>query len=130
MWFLVAIITVAFISVLVAWLVFLWEERTALFFIETKSFSNKINRHSLFRYQFTYICFITRIYQAEATNMMEKIIQTNLYLREETRLFTSFEGVLPVEPPQIREYHVEKLIIYGEDLFQFFSLTVCLIACT
>ena len=38
-WFLVAIITVAFISVLVAWLVFLWKKRknSLVFFIETKS---------------------------------------------------------------------------------------------
>lgn len=39
---------------------------------------------------------------------------------------TKFSGDYQWQLPQIKEYHVEKLIVYFEDFFQFFSFTISL----
>jgi hypothetical protein len=39
---------------------------------------------------------------------------------------TTLEGVYPWPLPQIREYNIKQVIVYFEDLFQFFSFTVTL----
>lgn len=132
-WFLVAIVAVALISVLVAYLVFLWKKRknSLAFFIETKSSQQNKDNNPVQQVQISVapiikplLGFIKLRLQYDSENYSDKFVLAEK--KQQKLIPTSFEGVYQWNLPQIREYHVEKLIIYFEDLFQFFSFTVSL----
>jgi hypothetical protein len=61
--------------------------------------------------------------------MMKNYTPAKFLLVEERqkKIFsTKFFGNYQWQLPEIKEYHVEKLIVYFEDFFQFFSFTISL----
>lgn len=132
-WFLAIIILVALLSVVAAYFLFLWKKRkhNINFFIETKSSAETRDGNPVQQVQISVspvikplLGFIKLRLQYDGEHYSDKFVLAEK--KQQKLIPTSFEGAYHWNLPQIREYHVDKLIVYFEDLFQFFSLTVAL----
>jgi hypothetical protein len=130
-WFLVIIISVALISVLLSFLLFLVKKKknTVKVAIQTLPVTNnnkpvqKIHL-SVSPVMKPLLGFIKLRLHYDNNLYSEKFL---LAEEQKKKLFsTRFAGDYQWKLPEIKEYHVEKLIVYFEDFFQFFSFTVAL----
>lgn len=133
LWFVAIIIIVAMISALVSFLVFLWKKRKngIRFSITTAAFKDagKDNPSQKIHIEIAPLLkpllgFIKLRLQYDEKQYSEKfaLVQDN----EKKLISLNYAGDYQWNLPEIKEYHVEKLILYFEDLFQFFSFTVAL----
>jgi hypothetical protein len=107
------------------------ESNSINFFIETRSSAASKDGNPVQQVQVSVspiikplLGFIKLRLQYDGDNYSNKFVLAEK--NQQKLVSTNFEGVYSWNLPQIREYHVDKLIIYFEDLFQFFSLTVAL----
>ncbi|MEP6846692.1 MAG: hypothetical protein ABI861_11835 [Panacibacter sp.] len=129
-WFLVMILVVALFSVLASFIVFLVKKKKNAIGVSIKTVAVANNDPV----QKIHISFSPVLKPLLGFIKLRLHYDTELYsekflLAEEnqkTLFSTRFAGDYEWQLPEIREYHVEKLIVYFEDFFQFFSFTVAL----
>ncbi len=142
-WFLVVIIVTGFISVLIPYFLFKWKLRKngIDFRIETKTEKENLTgakRKKKYSFSDTaeikqtvqlyihpilqpFLGFIKIRLQYDHFQFSEKF---SLIEQTKIKLFNyTIDGVYHWSLPEIKEYKIEKLVIYFEDFFQFFSLT-------
>jgi hypothetical protein len=129
--FCAAIITVAFLSVLISYFYFIYQKRKdgIVFQVSTDLREGGQNQKQtvklvikpLFKPLFGFIK-LRLLYDKK--HFSEKF---SLLENSKKKFFsTSIEGTYHWPLPEIKEYHVEKGLIYFEDFFQFFSVAVTL----
>lgn len=132
-WFVIIITGIALLSVAASYIIFLWKKnRNAIHFSVSSSATmqdvNGIQRQKI-HIEISpllkpFLGFIKLRLQYDGKNFSDKFL-----LNEESNrkiISTSFKGDFLWDLPEIKEYEVEKVIIYFEDLFQFFSFTIAL----
>jgi len=132
-WFLLIIIAIAFISVFISFIIFLVKKKknSISFSIQTNAAGTVTNDNPVQKIHISLtpalkplLGFIKLRLQYDDEQYSKKFI---LAEENQKKVFTTrFAGDYQWQLPEIREYHVEKLIVYFEDLFQFFSFTVAL----
>jgi len=130
-WFLIIIISVALVSVLLSFLLFLIKKKknAVKVFIQTLPVTNNNDPIQKIHLSVSPIIkpllgFIKLRLHYDNDLYSEKFL---LAEEQKKKLFTTrFAGDYQWKLPEIKEYHVEKLIVYFEDFFQFFSFTVAL----
>lgn len=129
--FCTAIISVAFLSVLVAYLYFLYQKRKKgiLFKVSTDLKDSELHQKQTVKLVINPILkplfgFVKLRLLYDQNQYSDKFS----LLENSSRKFfsTSIEGTYHWPLPEIKEYHVEKGLIYFEDFFQFFSIAVTL----
>jgi len=130
-WFLTVIILLGLISVLVSFIVFVWEKRrkTIEFAINTTGITGTENPGQKIHVSIApilkpFLGFVKLRLQYDGKNFSGKFALAEL--KHNKLISLNYEGDYLWQLPEIKEYHVEKLILYFEDLFQFFSFTVAL----
>ena len=132
-WFVAVIIIVAMVSALISFFVFLWKKRKneVHFKVTTTAVKGEIKDNPAQRIHIEIspllkplLGFIKLRLQYDEKQYSEKfaLVQDN----EKKLISLNYAGDYQWNLPEIKEYHVKKLIIYFEDLFQFFSFTVAL----
>ncbi|HXL55240.1 MAG TPA: hypothetical protein VN958_03220, partial [Chitinophagaceae bacterium] len=132
-WFLITIISIALISVLISFIIFTWKKKrnNIQFSVSTTAVSETANHNPVQKIHVTiapilkpFLGFIKLRLQYDGKNFSDKF---SLAEAKRNKIISlSYAGDYHWNLPEIKEYHVEKLILYFEDLFQFFSLTVAL----
>ena len=132
-WFISAILVFALVTVLVSFFYFLLQKRkgTIQFSIDAngKLVAKHGNQHQGLHIKIAPLLkplmgFIKLRLKYDAKQYSRKFI---LAERSQRKIVsTTFEGDYTWSLPEIKEYHVEKLVVYFEDFFQFFSFTVTL----
>lgn len=133
LWFLVAFIAIAFLSVLVAYGIFLWRKRKQVlrFSVQTSTAGSGSGTSPV---QTVHVAiapllkpllgFIKLRLHYDNDQYSGKFV---LAEEQQQKLFTTaFAGAYRWQLPEIKEYQVDAIILYFEDLFQFFSFTVAL----
>lgn len=127
--FTVAIISIAFIPVLISFLYFKYKQRKTgiRFDISTDVKESELNQKQTVRLLISPV--LKPIFGFIKLRLLydEKHYSKKFSLLESSRrkfFSTSIEGTYHWTLPQIKEYHVEKAILYFEDIFQFFSIAV------
>ena len=131
LWFLVVIIALGLISVVVSFIIFVWEKKrkTIEFSIKTTGITGSENPVQKIHVSISpilkpFLGFVKLRLQYDGKNFSDKFALAEL---KHNRLISlNYEGDYAWQLPEIKEYHIEKLILYFEDLFQFFSFTVSL----
>lgn len=131
LWFTVAIIFIAFLSVLVSLLHFIYNKRKKgiSFQISTDLTESELHEKQTVRLAISPVLkplfgFIKLRLLYDQSHFSSKF---SLLENSKRRFFsTSIEGTYHWPLPQIKEYHVENAILYFEDVFQFFSFAVSL----
>lgn len=129
--FCAAIITVAFLSVFVSYLYFIYRKRKSGVNLQVSAdlMENDQDRKQTVRLIIKPV--IKPLFGFIKLRLLydEKLVSDKFSLLENpTKKFfsTSVEGTYNWPLPEIKEYHVEKGLIYFEDFFQFFSFAVSL----
>lgn len=132
-WFVLAIIVFALLSVLLSYIIFIVQKKKnkVSFSIRTGASVESTNQQTLQTVHISiapvlkpFVGFIKLRLMYDGDNYSKKFV---LAEESQRKIFTTrFAGDYTWELPAIREYHVDKLMIYFEDMFQFFSLTVSL----
>jgi hypothetical protein len=130
-WFILIIIVIALISALISFLVFLVKKKKSAIrvFIKTVAATNSNDPVQRIHIAISPVLkpalgFIKLRLHYDQSLYSEKFI---LAEEDQKKIFnTRFAGDYQWQLPEIKEYHVEKLIVYFEDFFQFFSFTVAL----
>ncbi|HRI22367.1 MAG TPA: hypothetical protein PLA68_15505, partial [Panacibacter sp.] len=133
LWFIAAIIIVALLSALVSFIVFLWKKRKngIHFSVTTTAVKGEIKDNPAQKIHIKIspllkplLGFVKLRLQYDEQQYSDKfaLVQDN----EKKLISLNYAGDYQWNLPEIKEYHVEKLIVYFEDLFQFFSFTVAL----
>jgi hypothetical protein len=128
-WFCVAIISVAFLSVFISYLFFIYHKRkTGIEFnIATDLKESELHQKQTVRLAIKPVLkpifgFIKLRLLYDKKHYSEKF---SLLENSQRKFFsTGIEGVYHWPLPEIKEYHVEKAVLYFEDVFQFFSIAV------
>jgi hypothetical protein len=130
-WFLIAIIGLALLSVFISFIIFVLKKKrnNIRFSVSTTGISGAENPAQKIHVSISpilkpFLGFIKLRLQYDGKNYSDKFA-----LVEATHnkvISFSYAGGYRWNLPQIKEYHVEKLILYFEDFFQFFSFTVAL----
>jgi hypothetical protein len=129
LWFCVAIISVAFLSVLVSYLFFLLKKKKSgiNFNISTDFKESELHQKQTVRLRispvlkplFGFIKLRLLYDHAHYSNKFSLLENSN------RKFFsTTIEGTYHWPLPEIKEYHVQKAVLYFEDIFQFFSIAV------
>jgi len=129
--FTAAIISVAFIPVLISFIYFEYKQRKTgiRFDISTDVKESELNQKQTVRLLITpvlkpFFGFIKLRLLYDQKHYSKKF---SLLENSKRKFFsTSIEGTYHWTLPQIKEYHVEKAVLYFEDIFQFFSIAVAL----
>lgn len=127
--FTVAIILIAFIPVLISFIYFKYQQRkkTLRFDISTDIKESELNQKQTVRLLISPILkpffgFIKLRLLYDQKHYSKKF---SLLENSKRQFFsTKIEGTYHWTLPQIKEYHVEKAVLYFEDIFQFFSIAV------
>ncbi|WP_018616457.1 DUF58 domain-containing protein [Segetibacter koreensis] len=127
--FTIAIISVAFIPVLISFLYFMYKKRKTgiRFGISTDVKESRLNEKQTVRLAISpvlkpFFGFIRLRLLYDQKHYSKKF---SLLENSKRKFFsTSIEGTYHWTLPQIKEYHVEKAVLYFEDVFQFFSIAV------
>ncbi len=130
--FTVAIISIAFIPVLISFLYFKYQQRKKgiQFNISTDVEESELNQKQTVRLLISPVLkpvfgFIKLRLLYDQKHYSRKF---SLLENSKRKFFsTSIEGTYHWTLPQIKEYHVEKAVLYFEDVFQFFSIAVNLL---
>jgi hypothetical protein len=126
-WFVYLVLILFFLSVLIPYLKFRIEKdlrrvsvsiETSLTEMDTNGkLLAKMKITSLFQPLFGFL-YYRIVYDGNKLSPKFSAINTN----RDTKFFNSYkEGVYHWPLPEIKEYQIEKIVIYFEDLFQFFS---------
>jgi hypothetical protein len=126
-------LSLALVSVLLSWLLlYLKKEKKQVHFrVETGSEENKLSERQTVKIHLhpvlrPFLGFVKIRLQYDAEHFSSKF---SLVEQGKKRFFgNSIDGVYHWALPEIKEYHVNRAIIYFEDFFQFFSLTVNVVA--
>lgn len=129
--FCVAIITVAFLSVFISYLYFIYYKRKKgiYFQISTDVKESELSEKQTVKLSIKPVLkplfgFIKLRLLYDKKHFSEKF---SLLENSRKKFFTTaIEGTYHWQLPEIKEYHVEKGIVYFEDIFQFFSIAVAL----
>ena len=127
--FTVAIISIAFIPVLISFLYFKYYQRKTgiRFDISTDAKESELNQKQTVRLLISpvlkpFFGFIKLRLLYDQKHYSKKF---SLLENSSRRFFsTTVEGTYHWALPQIKEYHIEKAVLYFEDIFQFFSIAV------
>ncbi len=127
--FTVAIISIAFIPVLVSFLYFKYQQRKTRirFDISADVKESELNQKQTVRLLISpvlkpFFGFIKLRLLYDQKHYSKKF---SLLENSKRKFFsTSIEGTYHWALPQIKEYHIEKAVLYFEDIFQFFSIAV------
>lgn len=128
-WFVIIIIIVALLSAIVSFLAFLIKKKKNAITVSIKTVAAANNNDPVQKIHISIspvlkplLGFIKLRLHYDQKLYSEKFI---LAEEDQQKLFSMrFAGDYQWQLPEIREYHVEKLIVYFEDFFQFFSFTV------
>ena len=129
--FCTAIISVAFLSVLTSYMYFLYYKRKKgiYFQVETDVKESELHQKQTVRLVIKPVLkplfgFIKLRLLYDKRHFSDKFS----LLENSSRKFfsTAIEGIYHWPLPEIKEYHVEKGLLYFEDVFQFFSIAVTL----
>ena len=127
--FTVAIISIAFIPVLVSFIYFRYQQRKKgiRFDISTDVKESELNQKQTVRLLISPV--LKPLFGFIKLRLLydQKHYSKKFSLLENSRrkfFSTSIEGTYHWTLPQIKEYHVEKAVLYFEDIFQFFSIAV------
>jgi len=132
-WFLITIISIALISVLISFIIFIWKKKrnNIHFSVSSTAVSETANHNPVQKIHVTvspilkpFLGFIKLRLQYDGKNFSDKFALAEA--KHNKIISLSYAGDYQWNLPEIKEYHVEKLILYFEDFFQFFSLTVAL----
>jgi hypothetical protein len=129
MWFSFSIISLALLSVVASFLFYLYHKKKKGidFRIATDLKESELHEKQTVRLQIhpvlkPFFGFIKLRLLYDRNNFSQKF---SLLENSKRRFFsTKIEGTYHWPLPQIKEYHVEKAILYFEDVFQFFSIAV------
>jgi hypothetical protein len=129
LWFALAIVGLALATVLASWLYFFYHRRKKEinFNIQTDLKESELHEKQVVRLLINPILkpffgFIKIRLQYDKDNFSQKF---SLLENNRKKFFsTTIDGTYHWPLPQIKEYHVEKAILYFEDVFQFFSIAV------
>jgi hypothetical protein len=132
-WFVAVIVGVAIISSLLAYLVFVWrmKKNNIQFSIQSKAAAanngNKPTQRIIIAIApllKPLLGFIKLRLQYDDKQFSPKFA---LVQQQQKKLFSSqYMGEYQWQLPEIKEYRIEKLVLYFEDMFQFFSFTIAL----
>ena len=127
--FTVAIISIAFIPVLVSFIYYKYQQRKKgiRFDISTDVKESELNQKQTVRLLISPV--LKPLFGFIKLRLLydQKHYSKKFSLLENSRrkfFSTSIEGTYHWTLPQIKEYHVEKAVLYFEDIFQFFSIAV------
>jgi hypothetical protein len=130
-WFLIVIVSLGFISVLGSFIIFVWEKRRKAiqFSIVTTGVTETENPVQKIHVSVSpvlkpFLGFLKLRLQYDGKNFSEKFALAEV--KHSKLISLNYEGDYAWKLTEIKEYHVEKLMLYFEDLFQFFSFTVSL----
>jgi len=131
LWFCAAILSIAFLSVLVSYIYFIYKKRRSgiRFQVATDLKESELHQKQTVRLLIDPVAkplfgFIKLRLQYDKKHFSEKF---SLLENSRRKFFsTTIEGTYHWPLPEIKEYHVEKGILYFEDVFQFFSIAVSL----
>lgn len=127
--FTVAIISVAFLPVLISYIYFIYKKRKTgiVFKIATDVKESELHQKQTVRLlinpvlkPFFGFIKLRLLYDKKYYSKKFSLLETG----RKKFFSTSIEGTYHWALPQIKEYHVEKAILYFEDIFQFFSIAV------
>lgn len=131
--FTVAIISIAFIPVLVSFIHYKYQQRKKgiRFDISTDVKESELNQKQTVRLLISPV--LKPVFGFIKLRLLydQKHYSKKFSLLENSRrkfFSTSIEGTYHWTLPQIKEYYVEKAVLYFEDIFQFFSIAVDLTA--
>ena len=128
-WFSLVIICLALLSVVISFLYFIYNKRNkgVAFRIATDLKEGELHEKQTVRLNIhpvlkPFFGFIKLRLLYDGANFSQKF---SLLEGNKRKFFsTTIDGVYHWPLPQIKEYHVEKAILYFEDVFQFFSIAV------
>lgn len=127
--FTVAIISIAFIPVLVSFIYYKYQQRKKgiRFDISTDVKESELNQKQTVRLLISPV--LKPLFGFIKLRLLydQKHYSKKFSLLENSRrkfFSTSIEGTYHWTLPQIKEYHVDKAVLYFEDIFQFFSIAV------
>lgn len=132
-WFVGVMLAVALLTAAISFIYFLIQKRkgTVIFAIEAngKLISREGNQHQGLRIKIAPLLkpllgFIKLRLKYDNKQYSPKFILAERSQRQ--LVSTTFEGDYTWSLPEIKEYKVQKLVVYFEDFFQFFSFTVSL----
>src|SRR4051794_20511734 len=129
--FTIAIILVAFIPVLISLVYFKYKQRKTgvRFEISTDIKESELNQKQTVKLLIAPV--LKPVFGFIKLRLLydEKLYSKKFSLLENSKrkfFSTSIEGTYHWTLPQIKEYHVQKAVLYFEDIFQFFSIAVSL----
>jgi hypothetical protein len=130
-WFLAVIIGLALLSVFISFIIFIWKKKknNISFSVSTTGVSGMENPVQKIHVSISpilkpFLGFIKLRLQYDGKNFSDKFAL--IEAKHNNLISFNYTGDFRWDLPEIKEYHVEKLILYFEDFFQFFSLTVTL----
>ena len=125
--FAASLIIIALITVLIPYVYFLFHKRRkhVLFSVDTHSVGGDLNRKHTIRLRLSPVLkplfgFIRLRLQYDGDQFSDKF--SLLETGKKVVFSNKIEGIYHWPLPQIKEYKLEKAILYFEDIFQFFSL--------
>jgi hypothetical protein len=131
LWFLVAIIGLALLSVFISFIIFTWKKKrnNIIFSVSTTGITETENPVQKIHVTISpllkpFLGFIKLRLQYDGKNYSDKFAIAEA--KHGKLISFNYAGDYKWNLPRIKEYHVEKLILYFEDFFQFFSFTTAL----
>jgi hypothetical protein len=127
--FSICILTLGFLTILISYLFFIWKKRkTGIDFRistlpreDSKQLKQAIDLH-LHPILQPFLGFVKLRLKYDQKHFSDKF---SLIKKSQKKLIsTNIDGVYNWSLPEIKEYRIEKAIIYFEDFFQFFSIAV------
>lgn len=130
-WFIAIILATAFLSVIIPFIVFLLKKKKnhVKIAIQTAILANHNDSVQKIHISVSPLIKPFLGFIKLRLHYDKKLYSDKFLLAEESRkkiFSTQFSGDYQWLLPEIKEYHVEKLIVYFEDFFQFFSFTISL----
>ncbi|MES2774963.1 MAG: DUF58 domain-containing protein [Bacteroidota bacterium] len=129
MWFGLALLTLGFLSVFVPWLVFVIKRGSGTVKVNIDTAVKemegnakqlvKMKIHPLLHPAFGFLRY-RLVYDGQKLSPKFSTIDQKLKLQF---FSTTQEGLYNWPLPEIKEYNIEKIVVYFEDIFQFFSLS-------
>ncbi|HEY6976804.1 MAG TPA: DUF58 domain-containing protein [Chitinophagaceae bacterium] len=130
-WFLAGIIGLALLSVFISFIIFTWKRKrnNIRFSVSTTGVSGTENPVQKIHVSVSpilkpFLGFIKLRLQYDGKNFSDKFALAEA--KHGKLISFNYGGDFRWNLPQIKEYHVTKLLLYFEDFFQFFSFTVAL----
>ena len=129
LYFTIAIISISFLTVIVSYLFFQYKKKKpgVTFKISTDAHESELNQKQ------TVKLFISPVLKPFFGFIKLRLLYDEKHYSDKFSLLengkgrffsTEIEGTYHWPLPEIKEYHIEKAILYFEDIFQFFSIAV------